>query len=71
MKKTIFLGSSKDDLRDFPEEVRRDAGIELYQVQLGLDPSDWKPMPGIGAGVREIRVRANGIYRIIYISNGA
>jgi phage-related protein len=69
MKKIIFLGSSKDDLRDFPDEARRDSGIELYQVQLGLDPSDWKPMPSIGAGVREIRVRVAGIYRIIYLAS--
>jgi len=69
MKKTIFLGSSKDELRDFPEEARRDAGIELYQVQLGLDPSVWRPMPGIGSGAREIRIRASGIYRVIYLAS--
>ena len=27
---------------------------------------DWKPMPAIGAGVREIRVQAGGTYRVIY-----
>ncbi|MEI6545258.1 MAG: type II toxin-antitoxin system RelE/ParE family toxin [Methylococcales bacterium] len=69
MKKTIFLGSSLNDLRDFPEEARRDSGIELYQVQLGLEPSDWKPMPSIGPGVREIRVRAGGAYRVIYLAS--
>ena len=46
----------------------REAGHELYQVQKGLDPSDWKPMPTIGAGVREIRIRDRiGAYRVIYI----
>ena len=65
MKKIIFLGGSKDDLREFPEAARRDSGIELFQVQLGLDPSDWKPMPGIGVGVREIRIRTGGAYRVI------
>ena len=38
MKKTIFLGSSLNDLRDFPEEARRDSGIELHQVQLQQFP---------------------------------
>ena len=38
-------------------------------VQLGLDPSDWKPMSSIGSGVREIRVRAGGAYRVIYLSS--
>jgi phage-related protein len=69
MKKTIFLGNSKDNLKDFPEDARRDSGIELYQVQLGLDPVDWKSMPSIGAGVREIRVRTRGAYRIIYLAS--
>jgi phage-related protein len=59
-------------LRDFPEEARREADHELYQVQKGHDPSDWKPMPTIGAGVREIRLRdAVGAYRVIYIASFA
>jgi phage-related protein len=59
-------------LRNFPEEARRQAGHELYQVQKGRDPSDWKPMSTIGAGVREIRIRdAAGGYRVIYIATFA
>lgn len=35
----------------------------------GEDPSDWKPMPSIGPGVREIRIRqAFGAFRIIYLA---
>jgi phage-related protein len=41
----------------------------MFQVQIGENPSDWKPMPSIGAGVREIRIRqASGAYRIIYLT---
>lgn len=30
---------------------------------------DWKPMPTIGQGVREMRVRElNGAYRVIYLA---
>ena len=68
MKDTIFLGTSKADLRGFSDDARREAGVELYQVQLGLEPSDWKPMPNIGQGVREIRIRAGGVYRVIYLA---
>ena len=40
-----------------------------YKLQKGLDPTDWKPMPTIGAGVREIRIRQTaGFYRVIYIA---
>ena len=41
-------------------------------MQKGHDPSDWKPMPTIGAGVREIRIRDTaGAYRVIYIASFA
>ncbi len=63
-KPVTFHGDSLGRLRDFPEDARREAGHELYQVQKGVDPSDWKPMPTIGAGVREIRIRDGiGAYR--------
>ena len=68
-KSVTFHGDSLDRVRDFPQDARREAGHELYRVQKGLDPNDWKPMPTIGAGVREIRIRdAAGAYRVIYIA---
>ena len=68
--KTVeFRGSSLDDLRTFPILARREAGHQLDQVQHGLEPDDWKPMPTIGPGVREIRIRdANGAFRILYVA---
>src|SRR5947207_12113421 len=69
LKRVAFHGDSLDRLRDFPEDARREAGHELYNVQMGRDPRDWKPMSTIGAGVREIRIRdAAGAYRMIYIA---
>ena len=68
-KPIAFHGDSLDRLRDFPGNACREAGHELYQVQKGLDPSDWKPMPTMGSGVREIRIRdLAGAYRVIYIA---
>ena len=63
-----FVGSSLDDLRNFPDEARRAAGFELRAVQNGLEPSDWKPMQIIGPGVKEIRLHVLGEWRIIYIA---
>jgi phage-related protein len=38
-------------------------------VQSGHEPDDWKPMPAIGRGVREIRIRdAAGAFRVIYLA---
>jgi phage-related protein len=69
MKPLSFLGSSLDDLRTFPETARRESGYQLYQVQCGLDPDDWKPMPSVGGGVREVRIRdAAGAFRVIYVA---
>ena len=69
MKPLSFLGSSLDDLRAFPEAARREAGHRLDQVQRGLEPEDWKPMPGVGSGVREVRIRDQaGAFRVIYIA---
>ncbi len=68
MKPLKFLGSSLDDLRNFPDEARRTAGFELYAVQSGVEPSDWKPIPTVGKGVREIRIHALGEWRIIYVA---
>lgn len=70
MKPIVFLGDSLDRIREFPERARRQAGVELRQVQHGLDPSDWKPMRSIGQGAREIRVRDEaGAFRVLYVAN--
>jgi phage-related protein len=71
MKVLRFLGSSRDDLQDFPGEARRVAGFELRTVQRGLAPSDWKPMPAVGPGAREIRVHVMGEWRVIYVAEFA
>jgi len=63
-----FIGSSLDDLRNFPDEARRAAGFELHAVQCGLEPGDWKPLRAIGPGVKEIRIHVLGEWRIIYVA---
>jgi len=70
MKQLSFVGSALDDLKHFPDDARSDAGYELYRIQQGLDPTDWKPMKTVGAGVREIRIKeAGGIYRVFYVTD--
>lgn len=68
MKTLRFVGSSLDDLKNFPAEARREAGFELDAVQRGLMPADFKPMLAVGAGAYEIRVRVLGEWRIIYVA---
>jgi phage-related protein len=68
MKPLRFVGSSLDALKSFPDEPRRIAGHELWQVQRGLMPSDFKPMASIGPGCYEIRVHVQGEWRVVYVA---
>jgi len=69
MKRLEFLGDSLEQLRDFPETARKEAGVQLHKVQQEIEPSDWKPMTSVGQGVREIRIRDEaGIFRVLYIA---
>jgi phage-related protein len=72
MKPVSFLGDSLDALRVFPQAARRMVGLQLDRVQRGLDPDDWKPMPTVGPGVREVRVRDEaGAFRVLYVARFA
>jgi phage-related protein len=67
-KALVWLGSSRYDLRHFPRNARQRAGYDLYLIQSGLQPSDWKSMPSIGAGVQEIRIHTELEHRVLYVA---
>jgi phage-related protein len=72
MKPITFLGDSLNRLRDFPEDIRQDAGYQLDKIQRGYPPDDFKPMPIIGQGVEELRLSDDtGVYRVIYYARRA
>jgi phage-related protein len=64
----IFVGSSLDDLRAFPEEVKDAVGYALWLAQLGRKHPDAKPLRGFGgAGVLEMVEDFDGdTYRAVY-----
>lgn len=66
-----FCGHSLEALRNFPAVAKQEPGYQLDRVQHGLEPTDWKPMPSIGSGVREIRIMHGGQFRVIYIAKVA
>lgn len=69
MKAVIWMGGSREDMRAFPADARRQAGYQLDQVQRGVEPEDWKPLRTIGQGIRELRIRgASGAFRVVYIA---
>lgn len=63
-----WLGDSLEAVKDFSDEARREAGHQLGRVQEGDEPTDWKPMETVGAGVREIRIRVEKAYRVLYVA---
>lgn len=64
----FWIGSSLDDLRSFPEDVRRVMGFALRRAQDGGKHVNAKPMKGFGgAGVLEIVEDDGGnTYRAVY-----
>jgi len=55
VKSIVWVGSSKSDLKAFPDEVQDDIGYALYLAQIGLKAPKAKPMRGFGsAGVLEV-----------------
>lgn len=69
MKPVIWLGSSREDLKAFPADARREAGYQLDRVQRGEESGDWKPMKTVGQSVREIRIHGeSGGFRVVYLA---
>lgn len=67
-KSVEWVGSSLDDLKEFPEEVRQTVGYALYLAQCGEKHPSTKPLKGFrGAGVLEVVEDFDGdTYRAVY-----
>ncbi|WP_234907127.1 type II toxin-antitoxin system RelE/ParE family toxin [Rhizobium rhizogenes] len=67
-KPTFFMGSSKEDIREFPEDVRRQVGFALYLAESGDRAINAVPLTGFGnAMVPEIIVDYCGdTFRAVY-----
>ena len=63
-----WVGSAKDDLSRFPDEVKEVMGFALHLAQIGEKHPDAKPLKGFdGAGVLEIVEQFDGnAYRAVY-----
>ncbi|HPQ97092.1 MAG: type II toxin-antitoxin system RelE/ParE family toxin [Thiothrix sp.] len=69
MKKLEWIGNSYKDLCNFPEDAKDSAGYQLHLLQIGEQPTDWKPMQTIGQGVQEVRIHEDsGAFRVIYVA---
>jgi len=65
----VWEGDSREVLQAFPEEVRQNLGFQLWQLQQGERPGDYRPLPSIGTGVFELRDQdERAWYRVVYLS---
>ena len=67
-KPLFWIGPSRDDLREFPEDVCHSMGFALWQAQLGRKHRDAKVLKGFGgAGVLEVVEDHDGnTFRAVY-----
>ena len=65
----VWEGDSREVLIGFPDAVRQNLGFELWHLQQGERPNDYRPLPSIGTGVFELRDQdERAWYRLIYLS---
>ena len=67
-KDVVWVASSLDDLKEFPESVRQSMGFAIFQAQCGGKHLDAKPLKGFkGSGVLEVIEDFDGdTYRTVY-----
>jgi phage-related protein len=68
LKTLLWIGSCREDLKSFPEDVRLVMGYALYLAQTSGKHPDAKPLRGFGgAGVVEVVDDFDGdTYRAVY-----
>ena len=67
LKSVEWVGSSKADLKRFPDPVQNRMGFAIYRAQLGRQHRDTKPLKGFGSGVVEVVACHDGdTFRAVY-----
>ena len=69
LKPIRWLGTTRDDIREQRRAIRNEFVLQLFRVQMGLMPNNYKPMSTVGPSAYEIRVQdADGIARLMYVA---
>lgn len=67
LRPLVWMGDSRKNIREFPEEVRTSVGYTLQLMQAGETPLGAKLFKGVGSGVYEIVKRYDSdTYRAVY-----
>jgi phage-related protein len=63
----IWMGDSREVLRDFPALVQDEVGFALYRAQVGSKHASAKPLKGFASGVLEVLADHRGdTFRAVY-----
>lgn len=63
------MGTTHEDMGAQRKVIQQRLGYQLERVQRGLKPHDYKPMPTVGTGAYEIRVKDEaGVARLMYVA---
>lgn len=71
MKVAVLHPKARDAIKEFPEEVRRELGKAIFDLQKGekLSMPLSRSMSSVSSGVEELRVKdRSGAYRAFYYS---
>jgi phage-related protein len=71
VKPTLFHPKARAVLRSFPDDVRREFGKAIFDLQKGakLAMPLSRPMSSVAPGVEELRVKdRSGAYRVFYFA---
>lgn len=66
LKELVWVGSSRTDLRGFPEEVQDEVGYALHEAQSGLFPDIAKPLKGFNGVFEIISDSVRSTFRAVY-----
>ena len=70
MNKIVWNKKALKEVQNFPDIVKRELGYLLFRLQRGesLAMPHSKPMPSVGKGCYELRVKGeDGAYRVFYL----
>jgi phage-related protein len=70
VKPALFHPKARAVLRSFPDDVRREIGKAIFDLQKGakLSMPLSRPRPSVATGVEELRMKdRSGAYRVFYL----
>jgi phage-related protein len=69
LKTLVFIGSSRKDIRKFPNAVRDDVGFDLYEVQRGKMPDTAKSFKSLSGVMELVKRYDTDTFRAVYVAN--